>query len=86
MMSDIFTPQIKQFQQLLFITNVITVLWCQQSSQRVSQSFHYRMDFRAQFSLVASQCFAAPFFAPLPCWWTLMMVLSSIRVLSSTMS
>lgn len=27
-----------------------------------------------------------PFFAPLPCWWTLTVVLSNIRVVSSTMS
>ncbi len=28
----------------------------------------------------------SPFFAPLPCWWTLIVMLSSIRVLSSTIS
>ena len=83
---NILTPQIKQFQQLLRIANVITVPWRQQKPQRVSQSIHYRMDFRAQSSPAASQCFVAPFFAPLPCWWTLIVVLSSIRVLSSTMS
>lgn len=82
---NIFTPQIKRFQQLLRITNVITVPWCQQNPQWVSQSIHYRVDFRAQSSPTASQCFVAPFFAPMPCWWTLMVVLSSIRVLPSTM-
>lgn len=83
---NIFTPQIKRFQQLLRITNVITVPWCQQNPQWVSQSIHYRVDFCAQSSPAASQCFVAPFFAPLPCWWTLMVVLSSISVLPSTMS
>ena len=83
---NILTPQIKRFQQLLRIANVITVPWRQQKPQRVSQTIHYRMDFRAQSSPAASQCFAAPFFAPLPCWWTLIVVLSSIRVLPSTMS
>ena len=83
---NILTPQIKRFQQLLRIANVITVPWRQQKPQWISQSIHYRMDFRAQSSPAASQCFAAPFFAPLPCWWTLIVVLSSIRVLPSTMS
>lgn len=73
-------------QQLLRIANVITVPWCQQNPQRVFQSIHYCMDFRAQSSPAASQRFVAPFFAPLPCWWTLIVVLSSIRVLPSTMS
>ena len=83
---NILTPQIKRFQQLLRIANVITVPWRQQKPQWISQSIHYRMDFRAQSSPAASQCFAAPFFAPLPCWWTLIVMLSSIRVLSSTIS
>ena len=80
---NILTPQIKRFQQLLRIANVITVPWRQQKPQWISQSIHYCMDFRAQSSPAASQCFAAPFFAPLPCWWTLIVVLSSIRVVSS---
>lgn len=85
-LDNILTPQIKRFQQLLRIANVITVPWRQQKPQRVSQSIHYRMDFRTQSSPAASQCFVAPFFAPLTCWWTLIVVLSSIRVFPSTMS
>lgn len=52
---NVFTPQIKRFQQLLRIANVITVPWRQQKPQRVSQSIHYRMDLRAQSSPAASQ-------------------------------
>lgn len=59
---NILTPQIKRFQQLLRIANVITVPWRQQKPQWISQSIHYRMDFRAQSSPAASQCFVAPLF------------------------
>ena len=85
-LSAIIYLQIKRFQQPLRITNVITVPWRQQKPQRVSQSIHYRMDLRAQSSPAASRCFAAPFFAPLPCRRTLIVVLSGIRVLPPAMS
>ena len=82
----ILTPQIKRFQQLLRMANIITVPWRRQKPQRVSWSIRSRMDFRAQSSPAASQCFVALLFAPLPYWWTLIVVLSGIRVLPSTMS
>ena len=44
------------------------------------------MDLRGQSSPAASEGFFAPFLAPLPCWWTLIVVLSSIKVVSSTTS
>ena len=81
-----FTLSIKRFQQLLCIANVISVPWSQQKPQWIPQPIHHRMDFRTQPSPAASEGFFAPFFAPLPCWWTLTVVLSNIRVLSSTTS
>lgn len=51
---NIFTPQIKRFQQLLRITNIITVPWCQQNPPWISQAIHYRADFCAQSSPAAS--------------------------------
>ena len=41
-----FTPQIKRFQQLLRIANIIAIPRRQQKPQWVSQPVHYRMDFR----------------------------------------
>ena len=81
-----FASQIKRFQQFLRITNVITVPWRQHKPQWVSQPIYHCMDLRTQSSPAASEGLFAPFFAPLPCWWTLTVVLSNIRVLSSTIS
>ena len=82
----IFLPQIEGFQQFLRIADIIAVACGQHKPQGVSKAVHYRVHLCAQSSPTASEGFIAPFLAPLPCWCTLIVVLSNIRALSSTMS
>ena len=56
-------------------------------AQRIPKPICYHMDFRRQTSLAPPDFFMiSPFLAPLACWWTFTVVLSSISVVSSTRS
>ena len=55
--------------------------------QWIPKPIRYRMDFCGQAPSAPSGFLViSPFFAPLACWWTLIVVLSSIGVVSSTKS
>ena len=55
--------------------------------QWIPKPIRYRMDFCGQAPLCSFRFpHGIPFFTPLACWWTLIVVLSSISVVSSTKS
>ena len=84
---DQFASQFKRFQQSLCHTDVIAVPAGKQKSQWIPKPIRYRMDFCCQASSASSGfLLVSPFLAPLACWWTLTVVLSSINVVSSTKS
>lgn len=79
--------QIKRLQQSLCHTDVIAVPAGEQKAQWIPKPIRYRMDFRRQTSPAPPRFLViSPFLAPLACWWTLTVVLSSISVVSSTKS
>lgn len=80
-----FSGQIKRFQQFLCHADIMAIATGKQKTQWISKPIRHRMDFCRQTSST-SPSFFAPFLAPLACWCTLMLVLSSISVVSSTKS
>lgn len=82
---DQFSGKIKRFQQFLCHADIMTIAAGEQKTQWISKPIRYRMDLCCQTSS-ATPGFFAPFLAPLACWCTLIVVLSSINVVSSTRS
>ena len=67
--------------------DIISVSAGEQKAQRIPKPIRYRMNFRGQASSAPSGFLViSPFLAPLACWWTLIVALSSISVVSSTKS
>ena len=82
-----FAVQIKGFQQSLCHANIVSGSAGEQKAQRIPEPIRYRMDFCGQASSAPSGFLVIPpFLAPLACWWILIVVLSSIRVVSSASS
>ena len=82
-----FAIQIKRLQQSLCHTDIVSVPTGKQKAQWISKSIRYRMDFRGQASPAPSDFLViSTFLTPLACWWTLIVELSSISVVSSTSS
>lgn len=77
--------QIKGFQQRLRHADIMAISSGKQKTQWIPKPIRHCMDFCSQTSSAASGFFA-PFLAPLACWCTLIVVLSSINVVSSTKS
>ena len=80
-----FSGQINGLQQRLRHTNIMTISAGKQKTQRIPKPIRHRMDLCCQSS-PAAPGFFAPFLAPLACWCTLTVVLSSINVVSSAKS
>ena len=82
-----FAIQIKRLQQSLCHTDIVSVPTGEQKAQWIPKPIRYRMDFRGQApSAPSGFLVVSPFLTPLACWWTLIVVLSSISVVSSTNS
>ena len=82
-----FAIQIKRLQQSLCHTDIVSVPTGEQKAQWIPKPIRYRMDFRGQAPSAPSGFLViSPFLPPLACWWTLIVVLSSINVVSSTKS
>ena len=82
-----FAIQIKRLQQSLCHTDIVSVPTGEQKAQWIPMPIRYRMDFRGQAPSAPSGFLViSPFLTPLACWWTLIVVLSSISVVSSTKS
>ena len=82
-----FAIQIKRLQQSLCHTDIVSFPTGEQKAQRIPKPIRYRMDFRGQApSAPSGFLVVSPFLTPLACWWTLIVVLSSISVVSSTKS
>ena len=77
--------QIKGSQQFLCHADIMAISTRKQKTQWIPKPIRHRMDFCSQTSSTAPGFFA-PFLAPLACWCTLIVVLSSISVVSSTKS
>ena len=82
-----FAVQVKRLQHSLCHADIVSIPTGKQKAQWIPKPIRYRMDFRGQASSAPSDFLViSPFLAPLACWWTLIVVLSSIRVVSSTRS
>lgn len=84
---DQSVSQIMRLQQCLCHADIIAVATGEQETQGVTEPIRYHMDLCRQSSPAPSGLLVvAPFLAPLPCWCTFTVVLSSISVVSSTRS